>query len=758
MATVSYLSAVAAFLVLGVLAVTIWRERPGSGWLALASAASVVWAGSLIAIHRETVLPVAFSNGVFELMRNAAWFGLLLAMLWRPLEGDPVGARLLRRWSAGLAGALLLTLCYLLWSVATGAGQWYGLIMVLLAVAGLVLVEQVYRDTHPERRWEIKFLCLGLGALFAFDLFLFADLVLFQERGTATWEARGVVNALVAPLLAVSASRHQVWADAPEPSRRLFFHSAALVGAGVYLLAIAAASHYIGEYGGEWGAAIQVVFLFGAVLTLALALFSGSFRARVRVLLAKHFFTYKYDYRDEWLRFTGRLSGRDQSLSFEHQAICALAELVDSTGGLLWVKGESGAYHLKGALNLGSPQYGPETAESEFIHFLAESGWVIDLKQYREDPDLYGHLRLPQWLFADPRYWLVLPLLRDEALEGFVVLAAPRAPHPVDWEVRDLLKTAGRQVAVFVALDSAKEALLDARQLEAFHRLSAFLVHDLKNVSGQLSLVLSNAERHMDNPDFVADAFATVANARDRMDRTLAQLRQARPAEPTPQRRFRAADVLAEAVEQASSLAPRPVFEDAAGGISLVGGRAQLLNTVQHLLRNAQEATPPDGEIRVHLAVEGGEVRIDIRDSGRGMDDDFVRERLFRPFQTTKGNAGMGIGTYEAKELVRQLGGRIEVRSRVGEGTVFTIRLPLVPEGGVEVSGPDPRPAAEPSRPDVAAELVTTAKIGGLKKQAGADLLAGASAAWMPPSNVQGGIHSVPRKGRRPRPVSRDPR
>ncbi len=705
MAAVGYIIALAAFSTLALLVVTVWRQRPGSGWLAIASVASALWAGSLLTLHQDAAVSTAVSHGLFEFLRNAAWFGLLLAMLRRPVEHDPAGSRALRRWSAALGVGLAVVLLYLLWAVVAGVGQWYGALMVLLAVAGLVLVEQVYRDTPAERRWEIKFLCLGLGGLFAFDLFLFADLVLFLDRGPAAWEARGVVNALVVPLLAVSVSRHQVWADGPGPSRRLFFHSAALVAAGVYLLAIAAASHYIGEYGGEWSGAAQVVFLFGAALILALILFSGSFRARARVLLVKHFFPYKYDYRDEWLRFTGRLSGQERAAGFEHQAIQALAELVDSTGGLLWVKGDSGAYHLKGVLNLGAPQYGPQSGDHPFIRFLAETGWVVDVGECRQDPERYGGVAPPEWLSADPRHWLVLPLLRGEALEGFVVLATPRAPHPVDWEVRDLLKTAGRQVAVFAALDRAKEALLDARQLEAFHRLSAFLVHDLKNVSGQLSLVLSNAERHQHNPEFVRDAFATVAHAKERMDRTLTQLQQARPAQPAPRRRFRAADVLAEAVAGASRGVPRPVFDNQAGHVSLVGERSRLLNVVQHLLRNAQEATPAGGEVRVRLAAEGAEARIEISDTGCGMDDDFVRERLFRPFQTTKGNAGMGIGAYEAKEWVRQLGGTIDVHTRVGEGTTFVLRFPRVPDGD---AGPSRRPGiqSEVSIGGVSAEAV----------------------------------------------------
>ena len=154
------------------------------------------------------------------------------------------------------------------------------------------------------------------------------------------------------------------------------------------------------------------------------------------------------------------------------------------------------------------------------------------------------------------------PLLKGDLLQGFVVLARPRAPRKIDWEERDLLKTAGRQLAVYVALVQTDEALLEARQFEAFHRLAAFLVHDLKNVSAQLSLVCSNAERHADNPEFVRDAFRTVANARERLERTQQQLRHAQPgpAESAP-RSGRPGPLLQEVVQSKPGPAPAAALE-----------------------------------------------------------------------------------------------------------------------------------------------------------------------------------------------------
>jgi len=418
-----------------------------------------------------------------------------------------------------------------------------------------------------------------------------------------------------------------------------------------------------------------VTFLFGAALILALMLFSTTFRARLRVLFSKHLFKYRYDYREEWLRFTEQLSSQNTASPFNERAIRAIAELADSPGGLLWVKGEDGSFSVQGARHLGKPNHPPEEGTSPLVEFLTRTGWVIDVPEYRAEPAIYGGLELPDWLLKDTRHWAVIPLLKADGLVGFVVLQTPLAPRRIEWEERDLLKTAGRQLAVYVALVRTSEALMEARQFETFHRLTAFIVHDLKNISAQLSLVCSNAERHRDNPEFVADAFRTVANARDRLERTQAQLRNVQPRAEAPREVIPLRELLKEAIAQSQAAQPIPSLEVQADA-EVSGDREALKNVLLHLVRNAQEATPDSGQIHLTLYTEEGWAIMLVADDGAGMDEDFLRQRIFRPFQTTKGNAGMGIGLYEARDQIMRMGGRIDVHSQLGAGTRFTIRLP----------------------------------------------------------------------------------
>lgn len=684
---ITYFGSALAYLLLALLVLTRWRHRPNSAWMLTASLLTVAWAVYLALLSWQFDSNTAMTGGLFEIGRNAGWFALLLSILATASGGDqgsssgaqsPGSAKALRIWIGSTVGFLLLaTLVFVLPAAVQGIQLWRSLAILSMAVVGLVLVEQVYRNTPPQRRWQIKFLCLALGGIFAFDLFLYADLVLFQTLESPTWQARGVVSAIVTPLIGIAFSRRlaQQPGDALV-SRSLLFHTTALMGSGLYLLAIGIAAYFLRQLEGDLGTLLQIGFLFGAILLLALVLFSGSVRARLRVFLSKHFFRYKYDYRQEWLRLTGALSAEDEPMPFHERCIGAITELVESSGGILWVRHDDGRYQIKGALNLGTPEYPPESPTDPLISFLDRTSWIIELEEYRREPGFYSGLVLPDWLLQDPRHWAVVPLLKGEELVGFVVLAQPRAPHRIDWEERDLLKTAGRQLAVYVALAQTQNALLEARQFETFHRLAAYLVHDLKNVSAQLSLICSNAERHRDNPAFIDDALKTVANARDRLERTQSHLRNVQPQgrSASPQT-VTLAELLSEVIKESQDERPAPTLE-IKQQIQIKADCERLKNSLQHLVRNAQQATADTGWVRLTLDADDHWVQIGVEDNGSGMDEDFLRRRLFRPFQTTKGNAGMGIGLYEARDQIIRMGGHIDVHSQIGVGTRFTLHLP----------------------------------------------------------------------------------
>jgi putative PEP-CTERM system histidine kinase len=552
---------------------------------------------------------------------------------------------------------------------------------LLMAIAGLVMVEQIMRNAHVESRRAVKYLCIGLGVIFAYDFYLYANALLLQNLDASLWEARGFVNAMAVPVLAVAVARDPRLLLDIFVSRRMVFHTTALLGTGLYLLAMGLGGYYIRSYGGEWGTVVQIIFLFGAVLVLLVLLFSGRVRANLRVLINKHFFHYKYDYRDEWLRFIHTLSSGQPDERLRERAIYSLAEIIDSPGGALWMRQMTDQYVPVASWQMEVSDEATIRKDHPLIQFMAAREWLIDLNEYERDPELYNNIAMPGWLERMPHAWLVVPLIVHDRLIGFIVLARSPAQLHFNWEDSDLIKTAGRQAAVHLAQLEASRALAEAQQFEACNRLTAYVMHDLKNLIAQLSLVVTNAAKHKNNPLFMEDAINTVDNSVQKMNRLLAHLRsdtiQAQEAEY-----IELSAVLGDVIRTMANGKPVPSLDCQAEGIMLQADRDRFASIIGHLIRNAQDATPDDGRIIVRLFRRSDSAIVEVQDTGTGMDKEFIKDRLFRPFDSTKGKSGMGIGVYESRDYIHKLGGDIDVISRVGEGTTFRVRLPISDVGG----------------------------------------------------------------------------
>jgi putative PEP-CTERM system histidine kinase len=260
---------------------------------------------------------------------------------------------------------------------------------------------------------------------------------------------------------------------------------------------------------------------------------------------------------------------------------------------------------------------------------------------------------------------------------GFVVLARSNVLMNINWEARDLLLTIGSQCASYIALEEVNERLMEARQFDVFNRLSAYVVHDLKNIIAQLALVAKNSEKHRYNQEFIDDSFVTIVNATSKMERLLALLRKGRLDVKDKQQQIDLNNILMMVVKNRRGILPLPVFEGLDSPLFVTANEERLVTVIGHLIQNAQEATEEDGSVFIRLVEKGEWAVIEIEDTGCGMDDKFVRNSLFRPFRTTKGNAGMGIGVYESREIIVSLGVRMQVSSTPGIGTKFSLFLPV---------------------------------------------------------------------------------
>ena len=548
-------------------------------------------------------------------------------------------------------------------------------LMMLLALSGLVMVEQLFRNLPEDSLWNAKPVCLALAAIFIFDLYVFSQGVLFKGLDADALRARPVVHALMVPLLWLATTRHRNWIDKIRVSRKVVFHSATLVLAGLYMLFIAGVGYYVRFFGGDWGGALQLGLVFvSLVLAIALSV-SHSLRAKLRVYLGKNFFRYRFDYREEWLKFTATLSSQADPQEAGQSVVRGLAAMLESPAGALWLlRPDEDQYRQVARWNLPAISQ-TESQSSHLVQFMQTTGWVVNLDEFQSVPGLYPGLQLPSWMQQLAQAWLVVPLWQGKRLLGFVLLARPRTPVDVNWEVTDLLKTAGHQAASLLAQMQTTEALLESRKFEAFTRMSAFVVHDLKNIVAQLSLMVKNAKRLQGNPEFQADMLMTVENSLERMRQLMLQLRSSN----TPDVPAFGVDLtkVAERLAAEAQQRGRHLKLDLSTPVFTRGERERLERIIGHLVHNAMDATPPEMLVWMRVFREGSQACVEVGDQGCGMAEEFVQTRLFKPFQTTK-EAGMGIGSYESFQYVRELGGRISVESEVGKGTVVHLRLPLV--------------------------------------------------------------------------------
>jgi len=351
----------------------------------------------------------------------------------------------------------------------------------------------------------------------------------------------------------------------------------------------------------------------------------------------------------------------------------ALGDLVESPGGALWLR-DADSYRQ--VIRSGLPADPARLPENDPLPaFLRRTGWVLEVSDVMSKSSNYEGLSLPTSIAAVRETWLIVPLRTADQLVGFVVLSEPRVKIDLDWEVLDLLKVAGRQAGSYLAYAQATEALLEARKFDAFHRMSTDRKSTRLNLIAQLQLLLSNVERHRNNPDFQRDMLKTIEHVVGRMHQLTLQLRPEGSGRDRPQ----PVDVgaVVRRVEAHRTGGRSGLTVDAAEGMLAWAHEDLLERVVAHLVQNAFDASGPDPQVAVRVRSAGEGVQIEVSDHGKGMTPEFIRDRLFKPFQTTK-DTGMGIGAFESQQYIQQVGGRIEVDSTPGEGTCVRLHLRAV--------------------------------------------------------------------------------
>jgi len=549
----------------------------------------------------------------------------------------------------------------------------YQVLGLTIAAGSLILVHNLYGQATPSSRSALRFPMLALAGMWAYDLHLYTVAYFTRTGAAELFAIRGAVLAMLVPLFALGIRAKPDWKV--QISRAATFQSLSVIAILAYLIVMMSAARAMEIVGRDWSQLLQLGVIVLMTAATLVVLPSSRARAWLRVTVAKHMFEHRYDYREEWLRFTdtvGRQSG--DSASLEERVVKALADIGGAPGGVLLLV--DGSWRLVPAARWNSAAELPASGvgAEPLGRFIEAAAFVLDFESIRAGELVRGelHYPVPEWLAGLENAWAGIPLIHAGKLVGLVILEHPPFRRPLDWEDFDLFRAAGIQAASYIAEARGQLALADSRRFDEFNRRFAFILHDIKNLVSQLSLVTRNAERHADNPEFRADMIATLQASVKKLNDLLARLSPA-ARETEPPRPVRVQPLIDSVVT--SKRRSHPVL---ASGDSALVARANsnaLEQALAHLVQNAIDASDPGEPVELRAFESGGDVVIEVIDRGAGMSDEFVRTRLFQPFVSTK-ESGFGIGAYEARALVAAMGGRLEVESAVGEGTRFTLILP----------------------------------------------------------------------------------
>lgn len=654
--------------------ISIWRSRTANSLLLPAVVISALWAFANAAVPRDR----SALSLVAELARSLVWIELLAKAL---NDREPGRARrILRAVPWVIASATVLFGLYELRSIdladsRAAISQCVIVAQLAMGLIGVVLVEQALRNTRDAHVWELKLIWIVVAAQFGYEVALYSASYALGGLQETLYAARGFAAAALVPLLAVGVSRLGGYKPQVFMSQRLAFYTTSVFISGAYLICVSIGAYYVRAYGGRWADTLEILLIFLALVLLAGLLLSRALRARVRVFLAKHWLPYKYDFRNEWLDLTARLTGDENETSLAQRTIDAFVRLAHVRSGVILTKKDEVLVATAGESHAEFSMVA-ERADSPFCLHLSEREWILDLDRARAKIGRDADVPVPEWLMAANEVWLAIPLIHQKRLCAIVLLRRPFVGTSLTWEDLDLLRTAARQAASYVALEASADDLARERQFAALNRLTAFLMHDLSNIVAQQQLIVTNSSRHRNNPEFFDDAIQTIDNTVHRLGRVLEQLKSGSVDAPQP-RKVYLGEVCRAVVSRLSDRQPVPVITEVDERIAVVVSRDRFEHVLEHLIRNAQDATPPDGSIQVRVFSNSTQALVEIADTGVGMTAEFIRARLYRPFDTTKGAKGMGIGAFQAREFLRASGGDLGVTSVPARGTSFVIRLPL---------------------------------------------------------------------------------
>ena len=620
-----------------------------------------------ISLYLEALLPGAFlllslfygRSGPFKTL-SKVWLGFMAALALSPIIILILaGNDLFYSPDVQSEGVLFLG----------NGGYWYYIAIMVPFIVALTNVEATLSATHGIARNRMKFEAFGIMSQLSVLIFYYSQGLLYRTINMNLAPVRSSVLIIASLLIGYT----QVFrgSDAHVSiSRHILYRSVALLVVACYLLGLGLIGEGMRYFGEAFGRNVAIVLAFAGGIFLLAVFFSDRARRRLMVYIRKHFYANKHDYREEWINLNNRLSSCATLPDVQEAVLTAYQETFGVSGASLYLLGRDEKRYDRASGHF-MPEVPAELSLSEGLRdYFVKRERVLHL-----DDGEYQLTESERAAFTEARAWLVVPLISNARIEGLAVLREQIIPETLIYDDFDLMKVMARQAAQALANLRLSAENTEMQAIAAVSRISAFVIHDLKNLTSSLSLVVDNAEEHIGNPDFQKDAITTIRGTLSKMKGLMQRLKFI-PEKLTLVTRVEDIDRLSrETVAEISKIrSGRRIAYTGAPAFSCVDGE-EIKKVIVNLVQNAFEASSAQGPVTVETRWENGGVCVRVSDAGSGMTEDFMKNHLFRPFRTTK-EKGLGIGLYQCRQIVDAHGGRLEAKSEVSKGTVFTICLP----------------------------------------------------------------------------------
>ncbi len=547
-------------------------------------------------------------------------------------------------------------------------GRWFYIYLLLSSVLILAQLENTFRSASESQRWQIKFLIIGIGTIFAFSIYTSSQTLLFSTIFPQLIPMESILILIALGMMAFSLVRHRNMEVDLFVSRHVVYGSVIFIASGIYLFAVGLLARILSSFGNTINPFLAPLIILLLIIGLVIFLSSGLVRRRLRLFISKHFYKHKYDFHLKWLEITERFGSKQTA----RELIFSICEFFRETLGAKEVhvltleedKKEFVGTNIK------------FDVDQRVINFIKKGVSYIIVSNLPKTLEFEGINKFCSSAKAE----VIIPLIANEKLIGLIIVGSDIAGSPYVQNDYDLLMAAGRQAAYHLFNIRLIEDLAMAKKLEGFHEMSTFVVHEVKNLSMTLSLMIPNVETHFDKPEFRKDALKTLSQIVVKLNDFTSRLSGFSRIFNLEKAKVDINGLIAGTIATLNGVINTNITQQLEPLLPLIEiDQTQIKEVLINLLMNAHNAVGLNGTIHISTLLDDGSMILSVSDNGVGMTAGFIQDKLFKPFKTTKPQ-GLGIGLFQSKKIIEAHGGSIDVQSEQGKGTTIQIRLPVKSE------------------------------------------------------------------------------